>query len=61
MTKEEFEKGYCERSKITIHEYHNSYNLITLRCSCGDRSCDGWAAVTNTPYFVKLHNELYNR
>ncbi|MGH1256024.1 MULTISPECIES: hypothetical protein [Bacillus] len=60
MTEYEFERGYCERSGITIHEYHNEYNLRTLPCNCGDSSCEGWAAVINTPHFVKLHNDLYN-
>lgn len=61
MTKEEFERGYCERSEITIHEYHNDYNLITLPCTCGKDGCEGWAAVVNTPRYIKIHNDLYNR
>lgn len=59
MTKDEFEKRYCERSEITIDEYHNDYNLITLPCNCGDQSCDGWAAVDNRPIAIKAHKDLY--
>lgn len=57
MTKEEFEKRYCERSEITIEEYRE-YE-VTLHCHCGQGGCDGWAAVSNTPITIKAHNDLY--
>lgn len=60
MSKEEFEIGYCEGSEITIEEYHNEYNQITLPCNCGEEGCQGWAAVTNIPLAVKAHVELYS-
>jgi hypothetical protein len=59
MTKEEFEKRYCERSKITIEEYYNDYNLITVPCNCGITGCYGWAAVTNSPSALKAHKDFY--
>ncbi|MEK4907321.1 hypothetical protein [Niallia sp. FSL M8-0099] len=59
MTIEEFEKRYCERSAITIDEYHNDYNLITLPCSCEKEGCEGWAAVNNLPVSIKAHKSLY--
>jgi hypothetical protein len=59
MTKEEFEKGYCERSEITIDEYHDDYNLITLPCNCGNATCEGWAAVDNRELAIKAHKDLY--
>jgi hypothetical protein len=60
MTKEEFEKCYCERSGITIEEYHNDLNLITLPCSCDYEGCDGWAAITNESHFIEIHKRLYS-
>jgi hypothetical protein len=59
MKKEEFEKRYCERSGITIDEYHNGYNLITLPCHCGQENCEGWAAVDNRKTAIKAHKDLY--
>jgi hypothetical protein len=61
MSKEEFEKEYCERSGITIDEYHNEYNLITLPCNCEYEDCHGWAAVTNEPLLVKCHMNTCGR
>jgi len=43
-TKEEFEKGYIERSKISEEYYHVTHT--TLPCTrCGFEECTGWAAV----------------
>lgn len=61
LTKEEFEKGYCERSGITTEEYKNDFNLVTLPCNCIDEDCPKWAAVTNGPRYIRIHNDLYNR
>jgi hypothetical protein len=59
VTKDEFEKDYCERSGITIEEYHNEYSLITLPCNCDYEECGGWAAITNEPRLIRIHMELY--
>lgn len=59
MTKEEFEKGYCKRSEISIDEYRDDYNLITMPCNCGDDTCEGWAAVDNREISIKAHKDLY--
>jgi hypothetical protein len=57
MTKEEFEKRYCERSGISKEEYDE--HEITLPCRCGENGCNGWAAVSNTPLAIKAHKDLY--
>ncbi|PHA03006.1 hypothetical protein COE51_01295 [Bacillus pseudomycoides] len=59
MTKEEFENGYCQRSGITVEEYNNEFNLITLPCDCGEDGCEGWAAVTNTPRMIEIHKREF--
>lgn len=58
MSKEEFEKSYCEKSHITIAEYKEHF--ITLPCNCGDSSCQGWASVSNNKHSIKAHYELYS-
>ena len=58
MDKQEFEEKYCKKSNITLSEYHE--NFITLSCSCGDPSCEGWACVCNDAKSIKAHKELYN-
>jgi hypothetical protein len=59
MTKDEFEEGYCERSGITIEEYHNDCNLITLPCNCRQEGCEGWAAISNDPLSIRTHQYFY--
>lgn len=61
MTSDEFERSYCERSGITLEEYHNEFNLITLPCNCDHETCDGWAAVDNNQLSIKVHKDLYLR
>jgi hypothetical protein len=56
MTKVEFEKGYCERSGISLEEYEE--DNVTLSCNCGHESCEGWAAVSNRPLSIKAHKDL---
>lgn len=58
MSKEEFEKKYCEDSDITLQEYKE--NFITLRCNCGEQNCLGWACVCNDKLAIKNHMRLYN-
>ena len=57
MTKEEFEKGYIEKSGITAQEYNETQ--VTLPCICGQEGCSGWAAVSNNPHSIKAHKDLY--
>ena len=57
LTKEEFEKNYCEKSNITEAEYHE--NFVTLPCSCGDSLCKGWACVVKNARSIKAHRDLY--
>lgn len=61
MNKGEFEVAYCQRSDITIEEYHNEYNLITLKCNCEHKECEGWAAVINSPERIKHHNMFHSK
>lgn len=53
MTKEEFEKVYCERSGITLEEYHETQ--VTLPCCCGYDDCLGWAVISNDPRLIEWH------
>lgn len=57
MTKEKFEKEYCERSGITLEEYRQDF--VTLICRCGENDCKGWAVVPNSPLSIKAHEEMY--
>jgi len=41
MTKDEFEKGYAERSGVTVDWLH-SYNQFGVPCDCGEDGCEGW-------------------
>lgn len=58
MKKEEFEKGYIERSGITPELYHKYW--VTLPCDCGGNGCEGWAAIPNDPISIEDHNRFYN-
>ena len=57
MTIDEFEENYCKLSEIEIPFYQA--NFVTLPCKCGDRYCNGWAAVANNSVSIKAHAELY--
>jgi hypothetical protein len=61
MSKEEFEQEYCKKSGITLDQYHNEYNQITLPCNCDSKDCNGWVAVTNEPLLVECHMKIYGR
>jgi hypothetical protein len=43
ITKAEFTRQYCERSKISETELLG--RRVILRCHCGDPTCQGWACV----------------
>lgn len=57
ITKEEFEKGYIERSHITKEWYDKYY--VTLPCACGAKECQGWAKVRNTIEDIRDQMTLY--
>lgn len=56
MKKEEFLKGYCERSGISWAEL--SQSQVVLPCQCGADCCAGWAMVSNNELSIKAHNDL---
>jgi hypothetical protein len=60
MNKEDFEKGYCERAGISVSDYQDKYELVTLPCKCGEIGCEGWAAVSNSPLSIENHKRLYS-
>ena len=41
MTKEEFEKAYVEGGGMSMEELAE-YGLVTVKCDCGERGCEGW-------------------
>jgi hypothetical protein len=41
MTLEEFERGYAERSKMTVERLH-ALGLHGVPCDCGEGECEGW-------------------
>ena len=57
MTKEEFEKGYCDRSEITLEEYREC--CVTLSCNCEDDSCEGWASIPNKEIYIRNHKRKH--
>ena len=48
MTKDEFEKGYAERSGVTV-EWLHSMGQWAIPCDCGDEGCHGWQMAHLTP------------
>jgi len=58
MTKEEFEKAYCERSNISLEEYRRWF--VTMPCECDYDGCEGWAAIRNNPDFIAHQKEFYS-
>lgn len=59
ISKNEFEESYCKKSGITIEEYKQEFNLVTLPCKCDNEHCSGWAAVDDTPRKIKAHEQFY--
>ena len=57
MTKDEFVKGYCERSKIPWDELKDF--LVPLPCHCDYEGCTGWAMVHNDPMMIEEHMRDY--
>jgi hypothetical protein len=45
MTSEEFERGYAERSGMTV-EALRAAGRVVRRCDCGDALCLGWVSVS---------------
>jgi hypothetical protein len=40
VTKDEFERGYAERSSMTVEELRQ--HMVPKPCACGDATCLGW-------------------
>jgi hypothetical protein len=57
ITKEQFERAYCERSHISLEQYHEW--RVTLPCACDYEECEGWAAVSKDERAIADHMELY--
>lgn len=59
LTKEDFEIEYCNNDGMSIEEYYKTQ--VTLPCNCEYKDCKGFAAVSNNPRSIRLHNEICNR
>lgn len=46
ISPEEFERGYAERSGVTI-EWLREQGRIVTTCDCGDDGCEGWQSTTS--------------
>ncbi len=57
MTSEEFERGYCEGSSITLMFYREMF--VTMSCSCEYEGCNGWAAIRNDPNAIE-HQRMFH-
>ena len=59
MNKEEFEKGYAERSGMTI-EWLRANGRQAAQCDCGEEGCQGWqmAHVVNDETEQDIHDML---
>jgi len=57
VTKEEFEKGYAERSNVTI-EWLRERHREAVPCDCGDELCQGWQMI-NTKEFDEQGNPIF--
>lgn len=57
LTQDEFERGYAERSGMSIEEFRAW--RIGLPCGCEDESCPGWAAVSRDPDSINEHLDFY--
>jgi hypothetical protein len=59
ISKDEFIKTYCEKSKISEQKLLES--CVILPCYCGSDGCKGWAVVSNDELSIKAHRELYQK
>jgi hypothetical protein len=59
ISKEEFERGYCQRGHMTREEYQEE--RVTLPCYCDYEKCEGWAAVPNIPDIIQDHMKFYGQ
>jgi hypothetical protein len=46
MTKDEFEKMYAEKSKVTVEWLHQQKQIAVL-CQCGELDCKGWKMIND--------------
>ncbi len=57
ISKDEFIASYCTKSGFSLDIFAKYF--VALPCRCGDDSCHGWAAVSNDPWSIRIHAELY--
>lgn len=57
MTKAQFIDRYVAASDISREEFDEWF--VALPCACGDETCEGWAAVSNDPFHIKMHAQMY--
>jgi hypothetical protein len=64
MTREEFVRGYMERSGITDYRLDgervyedDEYYMLALPCKCGEDECQGWAMIPPSSREWHLWNE----
>ena len=56
MNRHKFIKNYCKGHRL--HEDDFDKTWLALPCSCGDVSCDGWAAIRNIKEFLDEHARM---
>ncbi len=56
MTKEEFEWGFAERSKLTVEQLYE-LGLHAYPCDCDYEKCEGWQILHDDLRFERI-NEL---
>jgi hypothetical protein len=53
MTRDEFERGYCARSGVTVEWFRQ--HRVALPCACEADGCEGWAAISLDPLLLLHH------
>ena len=59
MTKDEFEKGYAERSNVTVDWLHE-HDQFAIPCDCGESECRGWQMIHLKEDEAGLINNLHS-
>lgn len=55
MTKDEFEKEYALRSKVSVEWLHQQ-GQIAMPCDCGETGCEGWKMTQKAQFNEKIAN-----
>lgn len=58
MTAEEFEKGYCKRSNLSLEKYRKW--RVTMPCECEYEGCEGWASIPNDPESIAHQKQFHS-